>query len=240
MIAIGNEMKDTLKAILFDAGNTLVWLDHPYLVSLLAEHGVTVTEEEILGAEYSAKLLLDELVRSGDGGDDASRGAVYFARIFGELGVPESAFNELALKLYARHAERNLWSLVRPGTVETLQALRAAGYRLAVISNADGRVESLLESVGLAGHFEFILDSAVVGIEKPDPRIFHLACDRLGVPPSDALYVGDIYEIDVVGARSAGLRACLIDPLGRWDFACERIGELGELRDLIAAAPSHP
>jgi putative hydrolase of the HAD superfamily len=236
MIAMGNDMK----AILFDAGNTLVWLDHPYLVSLLAEHGVMVTEEEILGAEYTAKLLLDELVRSGNGGDDASRGAVYFARIFGELGVPESALDELALKLYARHAERNLWSLVRPGTVEALEALRGEGYRLAVISNADGRVESLLESVGLAGHFEFILDSAVVGIEKPDPRIFHLACDRLGVTPADALYVGDIYEIDVVGARSAGLRACLIDPLDRWDFECERIRGLDELRALVASAPWRP
>jgi putative hydrolase of the HAD superfamily len=225
-----------MKAVLFDAGNTLVWLDHPYLVSLLADHGFSTSEDEILGAEYTAKLLLDELVRSGNGGDDATRGAIYFARIFGVLGVPESELNSLALKLYERHAQRNLWSLVRPGTEEALEGLREAGYRLAVISNADGRVEALLESVGLAHHFEFVLDSAVVGIEKPDPRIFRLACERLGVRPEEALYVGDIYEIDVKGARSAGLRACLIDPLDRWDFDCERITSLEDLRELLDAS----
>ena len=63
-----------MKAILFDAGNTLVWLDHPFLVQVLAEAGITASEDDILGAEYEAKLVLDEMVRSGTAGDDRKRG----------------------------------------------------------------------------------------------------------------------------------------------------------------------
>jgi putative hydrolase of the HAD superfamily len=99
-----------------------------------------------------------------------------------------------------------------------------------VISNSDGRIEELLASVGLAEYFDFIIDSHVVGFEKPDPRIFHLGCERGGVAPEDVVYVGDLYEIDVVGARGAGLRAVLIDPLGRWtDLDCDRIAGVHEL-----------
>ena len=81
---------------------------------------------------------------------------------------------------------------------------------MAVISNADGRVRGLLEAAGLAPHLEFVIDSAEVGIEKPDPRIFHAATQRLGLPPARCAYVGDIYEIDVLGALGAGLTPILI------------------------------
>jgi putative hydrolase of the HAD superfamily len=219
-----------MKAILFDAGNTLVWLDHPYLVELLAEHGITTTPEEILGAEYEAKLILDEMVRGGNGGDDRSRGKVYFAAIFRRLGVPDADFPALAERLFARHAERNLWSLVRDHTAATLDELKALGYRLGVISNADGRVEALLESLDLRPHFEFVIDSGVVGVEKPDARIFRMGLERIGVEAHEAAYVGDIYEIDVVGARNAGLHPFLIDPLGRLgELGCDTIRGIDEL-----------
>ena len=71
-------------------------------------------------------------------------------------------------------------------------------------------MRGLLEAAGLAPHLEFVLDSAEIGVEKPDPRIFHAATDRLGLPPAACAYVGDIYEIDVVGAERAGLSPVLI------------------------------
>lgn len=205
-----------MKAILFDAGNTLIWLDHPFLVELLAGQGIHAGEEEILNAEYEAKLVLDELVRTGKGGDDTSRGRVYFAEIFRRLGVADDAFPPLAQRLFARHAERNLWSRVREHTIEALEELRRLGYRLGVISNADGRVEALLEELGLRPHFDFVIDSTVVGVEKPDPRIFRMGLERMGVEPHEAAYVGDIYEIDVVGARGVGMHTFLVDPVGRF------------------------
>ena len=223
-----------MKAILFDAGNTLVWLDHPFMVQALREHGAEATEDQILAAEYGAKRLLDELIRSGNAGNDESRGRVYFREILRQLGVDDALFPGVAKTLYARHAERNLWCNVRGRTAETLEELRRRGYRLGVISNSDGRIEALLESVGLRPWFDFVIDSGEVGIEKPDPRIFRIALDRLGVEPAEALYVGDIYEIDVVGARAAGMHAVLIDPLDRWDeLDCDRIRGVDELPEWL-------
>ena len=221
------------RAVLFDAGNTLIWLDHPFIVDVLREHGVETTAERLLEAEYASKLLMDELARQGNT-DERTRAKVYFAEMFRHAGAPESAFPALAQRMFARHAERNLWGTVHERTGDTLEELRRRGYRLGVISNADGRVEALLESVGLRPHFELVIDSGVVGIDKPDPRIFHLAAERMGVAPAEALYVGDIYEIDVQGARAAGMQAILIDPLGaRGGLDCDRIRAIHDLLDVL-------
>jgi FMN phosphatase YigB (HAD superfamily) len=75
-------------------------------------------------------------------------------------------------------------------------------------------------------------------VEKPDPAIFALALERLGAPPDTAMYVGDVFSIDVLGARRAGLDAVLIDTLGRYPGAvdCARISRLADLLDLL---PEH-
>lgn len=223
-----------MKAILFDAGNTLVWLDHEFILALLAEHGVQTTSEALLAAEYAAKRVLDERVRAGEADDDAKRGRVFFAEVFREVGVPAEVFPEVAGRLWERHRASNLWGNVREGTAAALEELRRRGFRLGVISNADGRVEALLETVGLRPYFDFVIDSAVVGIEKPDAAIFRMGCERLGVEPGDAAYVGDIYEVDVVGARAVGMRTFLVDPLSRWEeLDCERITGIPELLERL-------
>lgn len=226
-----------MKAVIFDVGNTLLWLDHAFIVGVLREHGVETTADELIAAEYAARLLLDELVRSGNGGNDASRGRIYFAEIFSQLGMADEHFSPVARRLFARHAQRNLWCSVRERTAETLDELKRRGYRLGVISNSDGRAEAVLGEAGLLPHFEFVIDSGRVGVEKPDPRIFRLALERMGVQPHEAVYVGDIYEIDVVGARAAGMRAILVDPLGRLGHLdCDRIAALHELPERLAEA----
>lgn len=222
-----------IQAVLFDAGNTLIWLDHPYIVELLREHGIHTTMEALMEAEYGAKLLFDELSRAGEL-DERARGRMFFAEIFRRVGVDEAQFPVLAQRLFARHAERNLWGNVRERTVETLEELRRRGYRLGVISNADGRAEQALDAVALREHFELVVDSGLVGIDKPDPRIFHHALERMGIAPEQAVYVGDIYEIDVQGARAAGMRPVLIDPLWMWtERDCERIRGIHDLLELL-------
>ena len=111
------------------------------------------------------------------------------------------------------HRERHLWCSVRERTHEALARLRAAGLRLGVVSNSDGRVEQALDAAGLRDYFDVVVDSALVGVEKPDPAIFRAALDALGVAPEEALYVGDLYEVDVVGARAAGIEAVLLTPV---------------------------
>lgn len=223
----------TPRAVLFDAGNTLIWLDHPYVVELLREYGVETSMEQLMEAEYGAKVLMDQMARENTM-DDRTRGKVFFAEIFRGVGVAEESFAAVAQRLFARHAEKNLWGNVRERTAETLEELRRRGYRLGVISNADGRAEEALDAVGLRPHFELVIDSGLVGMDKPDPRIFQLAAERMGVEPGEAVYVGDIYEIDVQGARAAGMQAILVDPLWKWnDKDCLRIRGIHDLLDLL-------
>jgi len=85
-----------------------------------------------------------------------------------------------------------------------------------VISNSNGTVAAILDRLGLGPHLDFVIDSSEVGVEKPDPRIFQIALDRAGLRAHEAAYVGDLYSIDVVGARAAGLSAILMDPGGCW------------------------
>ena len=227
---------ERMRAILFDAGNTLVWLDHDFLIGVLRDAGVETTSAELLAAEHDAKLNIDRRLREGRGGTDESRARAYFAEVFRTVGLTDDAFPAVAKTLYARHAERNLWCSVRERTAETLEELRRRGYRLGVVSNSDGRVDALLSDVGLRPYFDVVVDSGTEGVEKPDPRIFAIACERMGVDAAETAYVGDIYEIDVTGARAAGLHPYLVDPLSRWaEMDCDRITDLP---DLLASFPA--
>jgi putative hydrolase of the HAD superfamily len=87
---------------------------------------------------------------------------------------------------------------------------------------------------GLRPYFHFVLDSRLVGVEKPDPRIFQIALDQVGISPAEALYIGDLYSIDVVGSRAAGMHAILLDPAGLWDHVdCPKARDLSEAADLV-------
>ncbi len=201
----------SLRAILFDAGNTLVYLDFPRLAAAVsAATGVPLT-----GADLSA-VAADAARRLERGNTtDRERASRYLEALFSLAGVPDAQMELVRDTLLALHRERHLFGLPAEGTLAALQALRAAGYRLGVVSNSDGRVHEALAAGGLLEQFEVIIDSQLVGVEKPDPRIFALALAELALPASDAIYLGDIYEVDVVGARAAGLDVVLVDPHGR-------------------------
>jgi putative hydrolase of the HAD superfamily len=109
--------------------------------------------------------------------------------------------------------------------------------RLAVVSNADGTVERALTEQGLRPHLELVVDSAVVGMAKPDPRIFAHAITALECTPDSTLHVGDMYFADVAGARGAGIHAVLLDPFDDWpDVDCLRLPNLGAVRDRFREA----
>lgn len=200
----------TYRAVLFDAGNTLLGLDHERIAPAVARAlGITLTADQLRAASPRAALAMEEGKSS-----DQERALRYLRLLFEYAGVPGSRVEEVNAVLWPLHHERNLWSGVDPGTAPALERLRGAGYALGVVSNSDGRVAQALADVGLARFFGVIVDSKLVGYEKPDPRIFMPALAGLGVEPGDALYVGDLYEVDVVGARRAGMAAVLLDPAG--------------------------
>jgi putative hydrolase of the HAD superfamily len=111
---------------------------------------------------------------------------------------------------------------------------------MAVVSNANGTVEALLGRLELSPFFDAVLDSAVEGVEKPDPRLFLLALERLGALPGEAVHVGDLYSVDVLGARAAGIRPILLDEADLYpDADCPRVRSLADLAGhLDPAAPA--
>lgn len=206
-------------AVVLDAGNTLVFVDPVRTAHIIHRHGGTGDGARFRAVEREARIVLTRGVEDGLAGTEDRFWQVYFTTLYRGMALPAEAWPAATEELMAVHARAHLWSHVAPGTEEALRRTRDAGHRLAVVSNADGRVEGLLGEVGLAGYFEFILDSAVVGVSKPDPGIFRMALERLGVEPARTLYVGDLYPVDVLGARRAGMEAVLLDPfdaLGHW------------------------
>lgn len=222
------------RAVLFDVGNTLHHIDHGWIADCLAHHGERVTAEQVAVAEYRAKAAVDAAVRAAAPGTDATRQVPYVEVILEALGVAPAVRPALTDAVVAENRRAALWRVMHADTPAVLAALRARGLMLAAVSNADGRVPAALAASGIAGYFTAIIDSHVVGVEKPDPRIFQLALDACGVTAAEAVHVGDMYEIDVRGARNAGLTPVLMDPLGLYgEVDCPRIARLAELLDLL-------
>jgi len=121
------------------------------------------------------------------------------------------------------------WDQILPGTRETLDRIRA-DYRIAVISNADGRIDQVLSRCGIADCFETITDSGIVGVEKPHAAIFAAALEAMQARADESLYVGDVYSVDFVGARNAGMDAVLLDVSGAYrEQALPRVESLVDL-----------
>ena len=224
--------KIDLDAVLFDAGGTLIRLDYAFMRECARRRHHDVSDAALARGEAAVRREIDRRAAlvSGSRDRDADRVAMYFGGVLESAGVAREAAEAAAAELAEEHARANLWRVAMPGAAEALAALRARGFRVGVVSNADGRVAALLAAAGLAPHLETIVDSHLEGVEKPDPEIFHRALARLGVAAARTAYVGDIHSIDVLGARAAGLAAILIDETGGYaDVECPRIAVLAEL-----------
>jgi putative hydrolase of the HAD superfamily len=226
----------TLTAVFFDAGNTLLSLDYGAIVDVLGVEGFPATRDEVWRAECRARIRLDPFLARTEVRESREVFSRYMRYTCEEIGI---AWGEKAERVLERLREINrresLWGGgAMPGAREVLAELKGKGYRVGVISNSDGRLEALLRDAGLAEPLDVIFDSQVVGVEKPDPRIFHLALERTGVAPHEAIYVGDFYSLDVVGARRAGLEAILLDPLCAWPHLdCMKVQDLVEIPSLV-------
>jgi putative hydrolase of the HAD superfamily len=206
-----------LRAIFFDAGNTLVHMDYDAIAAALGREGVVATPTDVERAEWRARVRLDATFQAGASTEHPSTGERYVAFLLEELGVTDPA-TQAALIAWrgSYNPPRGLWTIAAPAAAAALALARRSGLVTAVISNSNGTVAEILEDLGFGRHLDFVIDSSKVGVEKPDPRIFHLALARAGVEPGQAVYVGDLYSIDVLGARAAGLHAILMDPGRCW------------------------
>jgi putative hydrolase of the HAD superfamily len=205
-----------IRAVFFDVGGTLAYPHpsfHGVIARVLADHGVRATAEQVAAVEPQVWQAIDEYWAGGGNftrTDAESRRFWYwvyetFLRL---LGVPEPG--DLPQRLYAEFIRHDTYRLY-PDSLPALEALRARGVLLGVISNWEEWLEQLLLHLEIHTYFQSTTISGRAGLEKPDPRIFALALESLGVAPEEAAHVGDSVRHDVAGARAAGLLPVLID-----------------------------
>ena len=206
--------------MLFDAGFTLTFQDGERIATYAAQAGVTVDARRLEAAERALRSELREtqgvVMRTHHDGGFSWHERMY-RRLLELAGTdaPVASLDAAASAILLQHRMSNAWRRIGAGVRESLEQLRAAGLKLAVVSNSEGTREQMLADIDLRRMFDTVLDSAVVGFTKPDPRMFQLALDRLGVSAADAIMVGDSPSADVDGAHAVGIRAALIDP---YDF----------------------
>jgi FMN phosphatase YigB (HAD superfamily) len=233
---VGEEVTVALRAVFLDAGNTLVGLDYDTIARRIGADGPAVDVPAVRSAEARARVRLDPHLAARQSTETADVFTRYVRYVLEELGIGWGEGGErLVRDLRGANPPFGPWSVRLPEAPAALETLRGLGLRLAVVSNSNGTVARLLEALGLARQLDAIVDSGIVGFEKPDPRIFRHAAALLGVKPEDAVHVGDLYSVDVVGARAAGARAILLDPVGAWAIDdCPKARDVDDATRLIA------
>jgi putative hydrolase of the HAD superfamily len=231
------------EAVLLDVGGIFHLPSHDRIVAAFARADVTVSADILDRAHYAgaAEFGVGDLEP-----DWKTRWREYLDGYITACGVGDdpSIREEVHTHLDSEFAVGDLWSRIIPGSVDGLRALVATGVHVGIISNADGSVaerlaaqEVLQVGPGMGVEVEFVIDSGVVGVSKPDPKIFRMALDAIGVEAAAAWYVGDMPGIDVVGARASDLRPILMDTYGFNEGAdFDRVKSLAEVAAMANAS----
>jgi putative hydrolase of the HAD superfamily len=211
--AVVRSIPRMLKAILFDAAGTLIFLPRgvgEHYGAVAAGLGVSLDPAELDRAFRHAWKIMPPRAATPDGSprpdDDKSWWRELVRRVLAEVMPAGDArrdrFEEETYfeTVYAHFAKPGIWAPF-PEALAVLTSLRKKGFELAVVSNFDRRLLPVLKDVGLAQFFRHVILSSEVGADKPDPRIFLHALDVLGVAPAEALHVGDDPERDWAADR---------------------------------------
>jgi putative hydrolase of the HAD superfamily len=235
---VGAETGDGLAfdAVLFDAGGVLVLPDPTVLAPLLAPYGGSTELDRHRRAHYAAMAVKSHLEHAEHDWSAYNDAYVRSVGVADEL-VP------LAANLLGACRVPDLWRWPIPESVAGMRALHERGVPLGVVSNASGQIAATLSRAGVCQIGEgpgvgvrCVIDSHVVGVAKPDPRIFHHVADALaGIDNARIVYVGDSVTIDVAGARAAGLRPVLLDPYD--DHAGAPFDRIHEVAGLLTLPP---
>jgi HAD superfamily hydrolase (TIGR01662 family) len=238
-------------AVLFDMGYTLVHFEPPQeeiVQEALRALGAERTVEEISaavqvvwGAYYRAAATVGfpatpEYDRESQ--EALGRGLL---RQLGVEGDDETlqAYTDSIEDWFSRPGVMRPY----PEVVDVLGSLKQRGYRLGIVSNWSWNLRDRVAQVELDSYFEIVWASAYAGCNKPHLDIFHQALGQMNLPPDRALYVGDSYQHDVIGARNAGMDVVLVDRVGGDDRDCPVIGDLWGVFELLedgATPPSTP
>ena len=209
--------------IFFDVGNTLLFPNRGRMLAPLPEEKhPTLAAWQAL--ERRTKKEFDQGLISGK--IDHGFWWTFHTYLLQEANALDDRMRDAIVENTQKSAN---WDQILPGTRNALDRIREQ-YATAVISNADGRIDAVLRRCGIVDCFASITDSGKIGHEKPHPAIFAAALREMKADPAESLYVGDVYSVDYVGARKAGMQAVLFDVAGAYrgqEFP--RVESLGEL-----------
>ena len=227
-----------IEAVLIDVGGVLLLPDHDRIAGAFERAGVSVDRADFDRAHYAGVAALTEFTEG-----DRDIWVAYNRSYARACNTPENALDDTVEHLLNEFATGEVWSRPVPGSVDALRRFGTLGVRPAIVSNADGNAEQRLRDLGICqigpgrgAQVWTILDSTVVGVAKPDPRIFELALDALAVPAERAIHVGDTPGADVDGARAADVHPVLVDPYDfHADLDVERVTSVVDVVDLVRA-----
>ncbi|HKF05876.1 MAG TPA: HAD family hydrolase [Candidatus Sulfotelmatobacter sp.] len=195
--------------IFFDVGNTLLFPNRPRMLAPLPQEKHP-SLEAWQALERRTKKEFDDGLISGK--VDHGFWWTFHTHLLNQLDAFDDGVRD---ELVVNTQDSANWDQILPGTREALERIRQR-YAIAVISNADGRIDAVLSRCGICDCFASITDSGNVGHEKPHPAIFAAALEQMKADPAESLYVGDVYSVDYVGARNAGMQAILFDVAGAY------------------------
>ena len=210
------------RVIFFDVGNTLLFPNRAKMLAPISSHRHP-TLEQWQALERRTKKEFDQGMQSGR--VDHGFWWTFHTYLLQQLGED----NGVRAALVENTQNSANWDQILPGTRDALERMRGK-FRIAVISNADGGIERILSRCGIADCFENITDSGILGVEKPRREIFEAALKAMKVSAGESLYVGDVYSVDYVGARCAGMDSVLLDVSGAYrDRDAPRVESLSQL-----------
>jgi putative hydrolase of the HAD superfamily len=229
------------KAVFFDLFQTLVRYEPPreeLLAQALKEFGIDIAPAALSHPLVSAdEYIYREMARRPLGQrTPEEKMAIYIHHeeiLLEEAGVQPRP--EVTMGVLDKMRRHKMQLVLFDDVTPALDGLKESGLTLGMVSNVDSDMSAAFERLGLTARLDVIVTSADAGVSKPDPGIFREALRRAGVGPAEAVFVGDQYQIDIVGARGAGIDGILID---RTDYYreitdCPRIGSLAEITRLL-------
>jgi HAD superfamily hydrolase (TIGR01509 family) len=222
-------MISKIKVIFFDIGNTLLFPNRERIHAPLTDRGIVPDSELLRDLECRTNNQFDGMMTQ-NGSTDHSFWWMFYSQLLSEIGLEDDAIRD---QLVAAIRNSGNWDVIRPGTAEQLREI-GERYGIAVISNADGKIENVLQRCGIPQCFRTITDSGLVGYEKPHPEIFRHALNSMNAKPEQSLYVGDVYSVDYLGATGAGMQAVLMDVPGAYrQKGVPRVESLEELQMVL-------
>jgi putative hydrolase of the HAD superfamily len=232
-----------IKAVFFDLYFTLVCYDPPQEeieAGLLHEFGIEVSADalkipltkanDIIYHEISKKPLSH---RSKE--EVMALYAQYHRSILQDAGIKAGENVVMGLLKGALQAQAGMKLALYDDVIPALNALKKRGVIVGLISNIERNMSGALDELGLSPKLDVVVTSQDAGANKPQPEIFRFALQKAGIQPAGAFYVGDQYQVDVIGARGAGMKGILIDRAGTNEKItdCPRIKSLSEVMNFL-------